>query len=183
MKKKSLMMILAASMSGSILFSSCIGSFSVFNKVLSWNNTIGDKWTNELVFLVMCIIPVYEISLFLDIAILNTIEFWVGENPISDLGAQTLEGKDGIYTVEKKPDGYNIRKQGDERALAFIFNKEDRSWRIEAAGQSYKLLKYADNKNAEVYLPNGQTIKVELSQAGIQAFRQATSQHSFFATR
>jgi hypothetical protein len=155
----------------------------MFHKVLNWNNSIGDKWTNELIFLIMCIIPVYEISVVLDSIFLNTIEFWTGENPISDLGYQTIEGKDGMYAVEKKSNGYTIRKEGDDRIVEFIFNREDRSWHVDAAGESYKLLKYADSKHVVMYLPGGQEMNVELSQVGILAFRQAVANHSIFAAR
>jgi hypothetical protein len=63
--------------------SGCFGSFTLTKKVYKFNQEVGDKWVNELVFLVMIIVPVYSIASLLDAVILNSIEFWTGKNPMS----------------------------------------------------------------------------------------------------
>ena len=62
----------AVLLSATIMLSSCIGSFSLTNKVKDWNEGIGGKFVNELVFICMHIIPVYPITLFVDGFVLNT---------------------------------------------------------------------------------------------------------------
>jgi hypothetical protein len=66
-----------------VLLSSCTGSFQLTNKVYTFNREIEDKWVEELVFLGLCIFPVYEVTLGIDMLIFNTAEFWTGENPLS----------------------------------------------------------------------------------------------------
>lgn len=61
----------------------CYGSFPLINKVYKFNGTLGNKFVNELGFLVMNIIPVYGVAGFIDAVVLNTIEFWTGQNPAS----------------------------------------------------------------------------------------------------
>jgi hypothetical protein len=61
----------------------CYGSFNLVKKVYKYNGTVGDKWTIEIVFLVMAIIPVYEVSAFVDAVLFNSIEFWTGNNPVT----------------------------------------------------------------------------------------------------
>ncbi len=39
---------------------SCIGSFSLTNRLLGWNQNVGDKFLNELVFFAFWVLPVYE---------------------------------------------------------------------------------------------------------------------------
>jgi hypothetical protein len=39
------------------------------------------------VFLGMTFIPIYGIALWADIIVLNTIEYWSGNNPVEDPGA------------------------------------------------------------------------------------------------
>ncbi len=75
----------------------CYGSFNLVKKVYKFNGTVGDKWVNELVFLVMNVVPVYGVSVFIDAVVLNTIEFWSGTNPVMAEGAQpsTMKGDDG----------------------------------------------------------------------------------------
>jgi hypothetical protein len=184
MRKKSITLVVAVSLAGSMLFSSCIGSFPLFHKVLDWNQSVGEKWVNELVFLVLNIVPVYPVAFFLDTVILNSIEFWTGESPIADLGTKTIETKNGIYTVETKTDGYTIQKEGEEQAVNFVFDKADNSWSIEANGESHKMLKYTDNNQKVVmYMPNGDEMNVSLDKVGVLAFQQVIANYSFFAAR
>ena len=106
MKKKSLTLLVAATLASSVLFSSCIGSFGLSNKLLDWNRNIDSKFVNELVFVAFWIVPVYEISALADILVLNSIEFWSGSNPVADAGTvKTIETKDGTYAIETQKDG------------------------------------------------------------------------------
>ena len=84
MKKKNLRvstLLLAAT----LLTTSCIGSFGLFNKLLSWNKTATDsKFLNEIIFLILS--PAYAICGTADVVVLNTIEFWTGDNPMANNG-------------------------------------------------------------------------------------------------
>ncbi len=71
MKKTYLSGAVALTLASSLLFSSCIGSFSLTNKLLSWNQHVGNKFVNELVFFAFWILPVYEVSALADILVLN----------------------------------------------------------------------------------------------------------------
>lgn len=67
----------------------CWGSFNLTGKVYDWNGSFNSKWASWAVFLVFIILPVYEITLFVDAIALNTIEFFSGRNPVNrsaDLG-------------------------------------------------------------------------------------------------
>lgn len=185
MKKKSITLLVAASLASCITFSSCIGSFGLTNKLLSWNQGINSKFVNELVFIAFHIIPVYEITCLADILILNSIEFWSGDNPVADTGkTETIKTDDGVYTVETKSDGYHIEKEGDEKTeLDLVYNKEDNSWSVKSGENAYQLLKYNNENEVVMYMPNGEEMNVELSQAGVLAFQEATQNYSFFAAR
>ena len=76
--KKRIFSVCAILVAGSLMFSSCIGSFGLSNKVLTWNQQVGSKFVNELVFIGFWILPVYEISLLADLLVINSIEFWSG---------------------------------------------------------------------------------------------------------
>jgi hypothetical protein len=63
----------------------CLGPNNAFNSVNSWNSRATDsKWWNELIAVGFWIIPVYPLCLTGDVLIFNSIEFWGGENIISD---------------------------------------------------------------------------------------------------
>jgi len=63
----------------------CWGSFGLSRKLWNWNDQVSqEKFVKWLVFVGLCIIPVYEISaLFLDPLIFNSVEFWTGKNPMA----------------------------------------------------------------------------------------------------
>ena len=86
---------------------SCIGSFSLSNRLLGWNNTLGNKFLNELVFFAFWVLPVYEVCGLADLLVLNSIEFWSGSNPMAK-GERTIEGNDGKYLVRCDGKGYDI---------------------------------------------------------------------------
>ena len=72
---------------------SCIGSFSLTNRMLNWNRNIDNKFINELVFFAFWVLPVYEVCGLADILVLNSIEFWSGNNPVDVAAAdRVVEG-------------------------------------------------------------------------------------------
>ena len=102
-------------MCGAFVFSSCIGSFALHQKVLNWNQGIGDKWVNEVVFLALNIIPVYGICYLADAVVINSIEFWSGDNPVASIGdVRQVKGENGNYLVTTLENGYSITKEGED---------------------------------------------------------------------
>lgn len=110
----------------------CYGSFTLVQKVHKWNGTFGGKFVNELGFLVLNIVPVYGVAAFIDVIVLNSIEFWTGKNPSSssndtivpldENNSLTLRGSDRAvvltsktdkgtvqYVFEKSPDGTLVK--------------------------------------------------------------------------
>ena len=60
--KKSKTFLIATILGCSLLFNSCIGSFGLFNRLNTWNQSIGNKFVNELVLLAFNIVPVYGVA-------------------------------------------------------------------------------------------------------------------------
>lgn len=140
--RKMKVMALCAVLGGSLLCSSCIGSFSAWNGLKDWNMGIGHKAVNEIVFIAFHIIPVYEVAYLADVLVLNSIEFWSGSNPLAEVGTeQIIRGENGEYLVRTNEDGYTITKKGEEdRPLDLVYNEENRTWNVAAEGQTYELM-------------------------------------------
>ena len=86
----------AVLLAATLLTSSCVGSFSLFNKLAGWNkDATGNKFLNELIFILIS--PAYAVCTVADVLVLNTIEFWTGSNPVAQRVGTTQEitGKDG----------------------------------------------------------------------------------------
>ena len=161
MKKVFLTIALAAT----LFLSSCIGSFNLTKKCYLWNQSIGDKWINELVFIGLNILPVYDICVFADVVVLNLIEFWTGNNPVS-LQSGVVNTEKGEYLVEANENGYTITK-GDE-TVQFI--NENGVWYMSNGTQKVEMFQYVDDTHVCLNLGETTTV-VELSQAGVDNFR------------
>ncbi|NDV69380.1 DUF3332 domain-containing protein [Dysgonomonas sp. 25] len=183
MKKRFLSVATVLALSGCIMFSSCIGSFNLTNKVLSWNQTIDSKFVNELVFIALWIVPVYEVCFLADILVVNSIEFWTGDNPVQLGEVKQVEGKNGImYTIETQENGYHIQnEEGTEMNL--VYDKETKTWSVATANEEHKLFKFEDENNVIVYLQNGKEQHVELSSQGVMAFKQTVLSSTYLAQR
>ena len=123
--KKSKTFLVCAMLSGSVLFSSCIGSFGLWNSLKDWNQGVSNKFVNELIFLAFHIVPVYEIAYLADALVLNSIEFWSGSNPTASIGeVKTVQGENGEYLVKTNENGYTITKKGEDKSVDLVYNKE-----------------------------------------------------------
>ena len=171
MKNKFTLKAAAILLSISILFSSCIGSFQLTQKLYAWNYSAhGDKWVNELIFLALSACQVYTIAVTIDSIILNSIEFWTGENPAATQ-TQQIKTDHGIFSITTDAGGHKIKQEGSGEIISFHFNAEENSWSLEAMGQSLPLLQFTGDRQAKVYLADGSTITVGADHAQAFAFK------------
>lgn len=182
--KKNNLKLAALVLSGSLLFSSCIGSFGLFNRLNSWNQSVGTKFVNELVFLAFNIIPVYGVAYLADVLVINSIEFWSGSNPMANVGdVKKVKGENGNYLVKTLENGYSITKEGETASMDLIYDKEANTWNVVANGESAELIKMNNNGTADLFLPNGEKMNVTLDAQGMMAARQAVTSDFMFAAR
>ena len=173
MKKKHLIVATVVALSASMMMQSCIGSFALFNKVKNWNEHVGDKFVNEIVFVAMWVLPVYELCFVADLFILNSIEFWSGTNPaLASNDVKVIDGKDAQYLVARNQSGYTITNMTTKQVTRFNFNAEDNSWSLENNGEEIKLFTFVDDTHVDVITRDGSYTRVELSQPGVMAYRQ-----------
>lgn len=182
--KKSKAVLVCAMLSGSVLFSSCIGSFGLWNSLKDWNQGVSNKFVNELIFLAFHIVPIYEVAYLADALVLNSIEFWSGSSPVASIGeVKTVQGENGEYLVKTNEDGYTISKKGEEKSVDLVYNKEKNTWNAVADGQSFELVKINEDGTATMNLQNGTSMTVVPDAQGVAAARVATGNSLFFAAR
>ena len=161
----------ALMLSAVILFSSCLGSFQLTNKMFKLNKSIGDKWVNELVFAACCILPVYEITLFVDAIVFNSIEFWSGKKVLANKGDKKIvkNTKGENIEITAMENGYNL-SNGTE-SMNLVFDEESQVWSAEYNNVSTNLIKLVDENNAQLFLMNGETMDITLDAEGINMAR------------
>lgn len=172
MKKTYFSVAVVAALGCSMLATSCVGRFALTNKLLNWNNQIGNKFVNELVFFAFWIIPVYEVTATADLLVLNSIEFWSGTNPIA-CGTSVIDTPDGRYLVECDGKGYTVTSQNDGTAVRLDFDADDRSWSVVTEQGSVKFMTFIDDTHVNMIAPDGTMTPVELSQEGLMAYRES----------
>ena len=170
-------------MSATMLTTSCVGSFSLFNKLASWNkDATGSKFLNEIIFIVIS--PAYAVCSVADALVLNSIEFWSGSNPTASIGeVKTVQGENGEYLVKTNENGYTITKKGEDKSVDLVYNKETNTWNAVADGQSFELVKMNEDGTAVLSLQNGTSMTVTPDAQGIATARIATGNSLFFAAR
>lgn len=183
MKGKSVKAIVLL-LAGSLALSSCVGSFTLFNKLATWNKGATKvKFLNEIIFLVIS--PAYAFCGVADALVLNTIEFWSGSNPLaSNVGkTQNVMGEDGkMYAVKTLTNGYEVT--GPEGSVAnFVYNKKARSWSMSVNGQTKEIFRFNENGSIRASLPNGQKMDVSLNEQGVYDTRMAVNGGTYFALR
>ena len=176
MERKYFFVGLVLALAGSMMTSSCIGSFALFNSVKNWNNSIGNKFVNELVFFAFWIVPVYEISLLADVFVINSIEFWSGSNPVA-CGRSVIEGQDGRYLVDCDKTGYTITSENDGSVVRLDFNADDQSWSVRTPDmeEGIKFMTMIDENHVDMIGADGAMHRVSLDAQGVLAYKQQAS--------
>ncbi|MFC5047996.1 DUF3332 domain-containing protein [Aquimarina hainanensis] len=156
-------------LSASILFSSCLGSFSAFNQLRDWNDGLTDnKFMDNLIFWALNIVPVYGLFFIGDVIIFNVVEFWSGSNPIA-----MNEGETEVQYVEKDGNKFKMvatknrlqvevvegKRKGDK--LDMVYSPSKKSWSaIKPNGEVIKLSSFEEGFYV-VHLPNGEKVKID----------------------
>lgn len=147
---------------------SCYGPFKLTNNLYEWNDTVGSKFVNALIFFGLVIIPVYGVALLVDGVVFNTIEFFGGTNPVS-----MNDGEEEINIVRQKGKVMQVRKtknnieitelEGDTagEAVRFEFIPEEQTWYLHQKGETHKIMTITEDSDNDIVLhyPDG-TAKV-----------------------
>lgn len=167
MKKTITTLIIALSVAFSCTMSSCIGSFSLTKEVMKWNNQVGSKFVNEIVFFAFWVIPVYEVSSMCDLLVLNSIEFWSGTNPLS-ASVKTIDTDHGRYLVKCDGKGYDVINESTGTTVRLDFC--DDTWYARFDDTSYPLVTFLDDNTVLAPGADGTMHCVALSEEGVRGY-------------
>lgn len=159
----------------SLVFTSCIGSFGLTNNVLSWNRNIGPKFVNELVFFCFWILPVYEVTALVDVLVLNSIEFWSGNNPVS-ASVKAVDTDHGRYMIACDGNGYTVTHEATGDSVRLDFDRMSQTWSFETpAGDKVPFMTFIDDSHVRMRTPDGSFMPVELTAQGVSDYYGAAS--------
>lgn len=168
--KKSYITVGAVLLLASMLpLQSCIGSFSLTNKVLSWNHQVGSKFVNELVFFAFWILPVYEVTSLADLFVINSIEFWSGNNPV-EASVKVVDTDQGKYYIACDGKGYDVTAPNGDK-MRLDFEDESKTWSVSVNDEeALPFMTMIDDTHVRMVTPQGDFRMVELSEQGVLAY-------------
>lgn len=152
-----------------LIQTSCLGTFKLTNVTYQWNQTVGSKWINELVFVLF--IPVYSVTLFIDAFILNAVDFWTERPGLSmkegeEKQVSSKDGKDQ-YLMIKTKDGVQIKQTLGAMAgqeANFSFDEESSIWYLEQEDNKIKLVQLIETESGNyvnVFKPDGSSVMID----------------------
>ncbi len=162
-------LMICTALSSTILFTSCLGSFSAFNSLRDWNDGLTDnKFLDNLIFWALNIVPVYGLFFFGDVIIFNVIEFWSGSNPIAmnedEIETQLVEKNGNTYLLTATKNQMNIEViEGSDKGeqVKLVYAPDEQTWYAHKVdGEIIKLSSFEDGFYI-VYMPDGQEVKID----------------------
>ncbi|MDE6577887.1 MAG: DUF3332 domain-containing protein, partial [Muribaculaceae bacterium] len=170
MKKIKLSVGVLIAMAALLPMQSCIGSFALTNRVLSWNKQVGSKFVNELVFFAFWVLPVYEVTSAADLIILNSIEFWSGNNPVTQASTKVVESEEGRYYIACDERGYIITTP-DGKDIRLDYEADSQTWSVAIGNEeAYPFMTMIDENHVKMITPEGDFRLVDLSEQGVMAY-------------
>ena len=153
-------------LTATLLLSSCIGSFRLTNNIKEWNEGVGDKFVNEVVFIALHIVPVYQIAIFIDSVVLNSVEFWTGESLVAEPGeTKIVKNAQGVdVQVTALENGYTI--SDGKTAVNLVFDENEQVWSAQYGGQTVELVKLNADNTAQLYV-GGTAVDITLDAEGV----------------
>lgn len=154
------------------LSTGCLGSMAITKKVYKWNeHATGNKFLNNGVFWLLCIVPVYEAVVFVDVVILNLIEFWTGSNPLAmapgEIEKGIVKGNDGNkYEMTVTQNKYEMvaltgAHKGEKSCL--FFTPATQTWSLTQNNTTRSLATiHADINKVELFGADGSVSLVDL---------------------
>lgn len=147
----------------------CYGSFALTKKVYDWNGTVGNKWMKTVVMWILMWVPVYNAAGFIDLVVLNTVEFWTGSNPLAmEAGQQSIKyaTNDGkTYKFEMTQNNVTITQTvGPDKgkSIKLTYAPETGNWTMNDGVESTVIASMKGN-NFNLIYPNGDLKAVPLA--------------------
>jgi uncharacterized lipoprotein YehR (DUF1307 family) len=151
------------------MLSGCFGNFALTRRVYKMNQSVGSKWANTAVMWVFMILPVYQACGFLDVVVLNTIEFWSGENPLAmaenEVDIQKVASEDNTYEIKASKNRYDITViAGKDKGknIAVVYDPVVNSWKLQADGK-ISTLAQIEGSRLELIYPDGSVYETDLT--------------------
>lgn len=113
-----------AALTLSVSMVQCFGGFPLTKTIYKFNKSVGDgslggRFIQELVMILLVIIPVYGIGMLVDLIVFNLIEFWTGK-PIMSANLSSPDGRISFHAVTDNEMRIDIKTEKGPMSL-YVF--------------------------------------------------------------
>ncbi|HNX01025.1 MAG TPA: DUF3332 domain-containing protein [Candidatus Cloacimonadota bacterium] len=170
MKRKfKLFPIIIALIAVSFLFTACMGNFTLTKGLYKWNEKATDnKYINNVIFWILGFLPVYEAAVFIDVVVLNTIEFWTGKNPMAmtdgEKEIKVVQSGDKKYQITATKNRFDIvelKGKDAGQSVALVYSPESQTWSLDNGTSNVTIAQMNGNQMKLIY-PDGKVLKIDM---------------------
>ena len=157
MKKRFVAMTMAVLMLFSALFmQGCYGSYPLFKKVNQLVGQIDGRWGSTAINIICWIFQVYTVVLFIDLFVLNTVEFWRGSDPLAmnegESETQVVNYLGDLYKITATKNRFDVYcidglRKGESASL--VYDPATRVWRGENGAVVQELVRIGQDGTVE----------------------------------
>ena len=115
----------------------------------------------------------------LRLLVVNSIEFWSGNNPVASTGEKIVDDGTERYLVAWDESGYTITDENSNTVTRLNFNKDENSWSLATSEGDVTFLTFVDDSHVKVPAADGTYTVVELSQEGLLAYKDLVGQSDY----
>jgi hypothetical protein len=138
----------------------CYGKFGLTRKLYTWNGSLGAEPVQTLVMWVMMIVPIYAIVGAVDFLFLNTLDYWMGSNPLTlEEGEKeeqiVIQGNETfkIIATKNRFDIYKVYEKSEVLEGSLVYDEIAATWIGEKEGQKYSMAKEEGEGVLRLYVP------------------------------
>jgi hypothetical protein len=162
----------------------CFGTFSLTRKVWAFNKSFTDKILQEAIFLIFCIIPVYEVCTVADVIVFNLIEFWSGTNPVAmkpgEVETKIMAFKGITYKVTAMHNKFIIEQKKDNNFFMLgSLEYKNKAWYSNTNKREHKLIGYNAKGQVEVYSKDNKVYTMDKNLASSEYLKKMVNTASF----
>lgn len=131
LSRRGLLLTAAPALLATTATTGCWGGFGLTTGLWEWNAHFNNKWAKWGIMLPLIIFPVYGTAAFVDLLVINSIEFWSGNDPIPHphRGAKAVRktGKELQVVQTQNPHELAIvpADTTDPARAAFLLRRDD----------------------------------------------------------